>query len=281
MPHLEGVEEGIEAAEELVDSNSGDQIDPTNEQDNADCEEEELLDHPDYLARDPTDFLEKPEASTSRSMYKKIEIYDDEKLQEMTLRLDEEQRRVVEIGVNYAKNLVKSQKNKDCVTGDKLPLLVIQGEAGTGKSAVIDVLAQRMEKILQKVGEHPNKPRVIVSAPTGMAFTLIDGITIDSALNLKFGASELMLSEQKVAQFRNELEDLKALICDEFSLLGADKLFKIHHRLKQVCQTPITTLFGEIAVVLVGDEMQIPLVKASYVFLEPRTKQYKEFNEVV
>lgn len=137
-----------------------------------------------------------------------------------------------------------------------------------------------MEIVLRKAGDHPNKPRVIVSAPTGMASTLIDGITIDSALNFKFGATELMLSDQKAAYFRQELQDLKVIICDEFSLLGADKRIKIHYRLKQNFQTPITTLFGGIAMVLVGDEIQIPPVKASYIFLQPRTKKYREFNDV-
>ena len=124
LPHLEGVEEGTEQAEVLAESNAGANLDPANEQDNADCEEEGESEHPDYLSKDPTDFLEKHEASKSDSMYKKIELCDDEKMEEMTLRLDEEQRRVLEIGVNYAKNVVKSEKIKDGVTGILLSLLV-------------------------------------------------------------------------------------------------------------------------------------------------------------
>ena len=79
---------------------------------------------PDYLFKDPTDFLEKHETSKSDSIYKKIELCDDEKMEEMTLRLDKEQRRVLEIGVHFAKNVVKSREIKNGNTGILLSLLV-------------------------------------------------------------------------------------------------------------------------------------------------------------
>ena len=96
MLHLEGVEEGTERAEELIDSNAGVDLDPINEQDNGDCEEEGVQDYPDYFVKDLIDFFEKNEASVNDSVYSTIQLYDDnnKKLDKMTLTLDEEQRRV-------------------------------------------------------------------------------------------------------------------------------------------------------------------------------------------
>ena len=42
LPHLEGVQEGTEQAGEMMDSEIGKHLDPSNEQDNDDCEEEGL-----------------------------------------------------------------------------------------------------------------------------------------------------------------------------------------------------------------------------------------------
>ena len=55
------------------------------------------------------------------------------------------------------------------------------------------------------------------------------------------------------------------------SLLGADMLYRIHVRLCEVFQNE--KLFGNISVILVGDLLQLPPVKASYIFQEP-TKDF-------
>ena len=73
------------------------------------------------------------------------------KLKENTRSLDIYQRKVVDIGVKYSKDVVKSRKNKS-----KLPspvYLMVHGGAGAGKSTVINILAQWVQKILQKEGK--------------------------------------------------------------------------------------------------------------------------------
>jgi hypothetical protein len=44
---------------------------------------------------------------------------------------------------------------------------------GVGKSATIRAIASWAEKILRKSGDHPNRPRVLICAPTGKAASLI------------------------------------------------------------------------------------------------------------
>ena len=190
MLHLEGVEEGTERAAELIDSNAGVDLDPINEQGNGDCEEEGVQDYPDYFVKDPTDFFEKNEVSVNDSVYSTIQLYDDnKKLDKMTLTLDEEQRRVVEIGVNYANNLLKFKNSKDIEDrgGLKIPNLVVQGGGGSGKSCVIDVLTQRMEKILRALGGIPSHPYIVKAAFTGTVAANIEGQTMTSAFSFSFG----------------------------------------------------------------------------------------------
>ena len=47
------MEEGTENANNLSKSAVGDFLDPTNAQDDGDCEDEGVHDHPDFLIKDP------------------------------------------------------------------------------------------------------------------------------------------------------------------------------------------------------------------------------------
>ena len=104
-------------------------------------------------------------------------------------------------------------------------------------------------------------------------------MTIHSAFGFKFGNEHQSLSDQKKKELRKNLSCLKLLIIDEMSLLGSDMLYRIHVRLCEIFQTE--ALFGNISVILVGDLMQLPPVKATYIFQEPsRDSHLKAFHSV-
>ena len=124
MEHLEVVEEGTEKAREVVDSYAGVLLDPENEQDNADCELNLPVEqHADFLIKDPDDLQCDQIESVLSSMFKKIELYSDEKIEALTLNLDKEQRIVLDIGVSFAKNVVKARNAG--IALPKAPLLII------------------------------------------------------------------------------------------------------------------------------------------------------------
>ena len=91
MEHLEGVEEAryyVEQAKKEVDlTEIGEQLDPALEQDNADCEEIELEEHPDLIHADP-DQIKTEEDGRAKSVYRKIDIPNDAELKENTRSLD-------------------------------------------------------------------------------------------------------------------------------------------------------------------------------------------------
>ena len=74
---------------------------------------------------------------------------------------------------------------------------------------------------------------------------------------------------------RTNLKNLALIIIDEMSLVGSDMLYRIHMRLMDVFGTPVTVPFGGINVVLVGDLLQLPPVKSSYIFSTPNLAQFE------
>ena len=92
-------------------------------------------------------------------------------------------------------------------------------------------------------------------------------MTFYSAFDLKFGHRHISLSNHKLAQFRDNLSELSLIILDEFSLIGADILYRIHMRLREIfqCDDP----FANKSILLVGDLLQLPPVKQHYIFDKP------------
>ena len=96
-----------------------------------------------------------------------------------------------------------------------------------------------------------------------MLFFKPGGQTIHSALDLKFGDTVAHdgLSDQKLAQLRFHLSELKVIIIDEVSLLGTDLFYRIHKRLCDVFQSKGP--FAYKIVIVVGDLLQV-LTKSTF-----------------
>ena len=116
--------------------------------------------------------------------------------------------------------------------------------------------------------------------PTGMAASVIDGMTICSALKLLFGHTYNGLDDQPLAQFRSEFEELKLIIIDEMSMVGADDLYRIHHRLTDIFNNNLP--FGGLSIMFVGDMLQLKPVKARFIFEVPTNEDnalcYHEYS---
>ena len=109
--------------------------------------------------------------------------------------------------------------------------MVVQGGAGTGKSTVINILSQQMEKILRTSGDNPDNPYIIKTAFTGTAAENIKGQTLHNAFSFSFGNEFFSLGDSARDERRIQLENLRVVIIDEFSMIEADMLYLLDLRL--------------------------------------------------
>lgn len=122
----------------------------------------------------------------------------------------------------------------------------IQGQAGTGKSTLINYLRENLERT------------VAVVAPTGIAAQLIGGSTIHRMFHL--GAPDYFRANdvKNYKEYEYVLKKVHTLIVDEVSMLRADVFDTMNHLCKRA--KDCNEVFGGIQVILVGDLHQLPPV---------------------
>ena len=65
--------------------------------------------------------------------------------------------------------------------------IFLTGGAGVGKSHLIKTIFMSIRKLLSFKGGDPEKPRILILAPTGVTAINIDGTTIHAALGINVG----------------------------------------------------------------------------------------------
>ena len=201
MEHLNDVEEARHYVEEAkqakvkVDlSTVAINLDAAAEQENAECQEEMEEVHPDYLHLDPGNHEEIEDNIQQQNIYRKINLPNIHTLKEKTKQLDPYQRSVIDIGIKYARDIVKARKEGN--RPPEPPFLMVHGGAGAGKSHTINTLAEWVQYTLQASGDDINCPFVIKTAFTGTAASLIEGMTLHSAFGFDFGNKHYSLSDK-------------------------------------------------------------------------------------
>ena len=273
MEFLEDVDEARHFVRESTRNEEVENLlDPETIKDIEDCEFEGIINHPDFPDFDidilDTDVRRKKFEKT----YRTIDVDNIEVLLEKTRKLDYFQKKVVEIGIRYARNLVKALKSKNSIPIP--PWLTVLGGAGSGKSAAINVLKQWIHIILQSPGDNPDCPYLIVAGPTGTAAANIRGQTLHTAFGFSFGNEHYSLSDKKRDEKRTLLKNLRAVIIDEISMVKSDMLYQLDMRLREVTQKP-DKIFGGVAIFDFGDILQLRPCRAKYIFEEPVCQDYK------
>ena len=117
-------------------------------------------------------------------------------------------------------------------------MCVLHGGAGTGKSTVIQAIAEGLQWFLhQQPGRDYSKPQLLAVAPTGKAAYIIKGQTMHQAFFIP--ASQKL--EYKPLRFDSlntvwsKFHNVKWILIDEFSMVGKRMLLFIHHRLQKIC----------------------------------------------
>ena len=173
MPFLNHVEDSLEKAEQIYNKdNVSETLDPQAAQDNTECEAEGIHDQEQFVAFD-FDKIEETYAEKSDALFKRIQLDDMDELNQKTLKLDDDQKYVLEMIINYAKQYKRSLLMK---RSPPQPLrLKVLGSAGSGKSHLIELICQWVERILRREGDDLDQPYIVKCAFTGTASCNIGG----------------------------------------------------------------------------------------------------------
>ncbi|XP_048238649.1 uncharacterized protein LOC124112461 [Haliotis rufescens] len=106
--------------------------------------------------------------------------------------------------------------------------IFLSGEGATGKSHLVHAVSHCVTRTLREAGSDPDKPTVLITAPTGKAATNINGTTLHSAFPLpirdNFAKEYKKPSSEHLAKLHNRYANLKLLIIDEISMVGGSTL---------------------------------------------------------
>ena len=97
--------------------------------------------------------------------------------------LNVKQRQVFDVLHKWARDYVKNLSSKH-VKYIKTFHIFLTGGAGVGKSHLIKTIFMTISKLLSFKGGDPEKPRILILAPTGVAAINIDGTTIHWGINV-------------------------------------------------------------------------------------------------
>ena len=97
---------------------------------------------------------------------------------------------------------------------------------------MIKTIYHTVTKTFRYAPTNPERPTVLLMAPTGVAAINIEGTTINSALAIpkNVGYKLPAMSDPKKTQMRLLLSEVKLLIIDEISMVSNVTLLHIHQR---------------------------------------------------
>ena len=87
------------------------------------------------------------------------------------------------------------------------------------------------------------------------------------------------MSREKLERIKNALQHVENVIVDEMSMVSADFLYNLHKRLMEISDSKDN--FGGRGVMLVGDLLQLPPVKASAIFKKPKSEKSKILSKII
>ena len=83
--------------------------------------------------------------------------------------------------------------------------------------------------------------------------------------------------KEKLVKITKQLEFAEAVIVDEMSMVSVDNLYNLHRRLMEIFESKDE--FGGRALMLVGDLLQLPPVRARAIFKKPKAEKNRIWSE--
>ena len=137
---------------------------------------------------------------------------------------------------DWAKKKIKARNSNKKVSVDLLKLF-ITGGGGVGKSHLMKTICMFLTKTFNLYSGSPDKPKVLILAPTGVAAININGTTINSGLSIPpyvNGYTLPRLSDSERGRLRNLYSEVLVVLIDEISMVSNICLLHIHKRLCEI-----------------------------------------------
>ena len=232
-------------------------IDPFRQQENSEVE-------PEFQDQNSNQDLEEINCTTLSFNYSGNIAHQDHEISKAIRSLNKEQREVFDVVHKWSRDYIKQRSSKH-PKEVKLFYIFLTGSAGVGKSHVTKTITMSLNKGLMRNGVNPDRPRVLILAPTGVAAININGRTVHSGLGLGIGKDFFSLNDKQRGILRNKLSEVKLVIIDEISMVSSILFWQLNQRLQEIfgCKNKP---FAGLPVIVCGDLCQLPAVNGAPIF---------------
>ena len=182
-----------------------------------------------------------------------------EELSRLILSLNFQQRKIFNEAQDWATKKIKARNCNKKVSVDPL-WLFITGRAGVGKSLLMKTICMFLTKTFNLYSGSPDKPKVLILSPTGVAAFNINGTTINSGLSIPSYVNEYTLpgiSDSEQGRLRNLYSEVLVNLIDKISMVSNIRLSHIHKRLCEIFDGSESQPFANLSILAVGDLLQV------------------------
>ena len=125
-----------------------------------------------------------------------VPLYHDSAISENICSLNAKQQQLFEVIHKWSRDYMKNLSSKT-IKNIKPFYIFLTGGAGVGKSHLIKTIYMSISKVLMYKGGHPEKPSILLLAPTGVAAINTDRTTIYTALGITVGSKLYPLNDRR------------------------------------------------------------------------------------
>ena len=144
----------------------------------------------------------------------------------------------------------------------------LSGSEGAGKSHLVKVIYKAISKTCLYHCKYPEKPRVLLLAPTEISAVNIGGTTIHSGLGIQPRIKLFSLNDKSKAVLRNRLSEVKFLIIDKLSMVSSDLWTDIDSRLGEIFMMIPGKAFAGLSIMTAADLLQLSPVRGKLIFFQ-------------
>ena len=197
-------------------------------------------------------------------------ILPDDEINKMICSLNFKQRQIFDVIMKWSRDHIKYLSCIQKKTIDPIHLL-ITGDGGCGKSHLAKTIFNALSKTMSYHAGNPEKPKVLMLAPTGVAAVNVAGATIHSGLGIPvgcYGETIPKLNDKTRCKLRNNLSSVKVILIDEISMVSNILLLHIHQRLIEILGTSEELPFAGLSIIAFGDLYQLPPINQRPIYSE-------------